>query len=116
MKKFQKFIESVEKEKNFDIDVKITLTAVCENEGEAGYIADSIIKSADIEHMIHYEVMDIRLKDNINEKLDVKKETAQEIISKEWNENKESIYEFYHKMRLEGYDGEIILNIIQPKN
>jgi ferritin-like protein len=115
MKKFIKYIESVKKEKHFDVDVKITLTTVCETEGEAGYITDSIIKNATIENMTHYEVMDIRLNENISEKAD-NKETAQEFISNKWSENKDSIYEFYHKMRLEGYDGKIILEIIQPKN
>lgn len=48
------------------------------------------------------------------EKLDSKEQTAEEIITDAWNNKpaNESEYEFYHKMRLENYDGEVISGMI----
>jgi hypothetical protein len=45
MKKFTKIIESETTQKSFKIDAFIELTIEAANEGEAAYIADSILSS-----------------------------------------------------------------------
>jgi uncharacterized protein (UPF0335 family) len=53
-----------------------------------------------------------RFVEKIGEKSD---ETAEVKLEKEWAENNDSHYEFYHKMRGEGFDGEILMNFLSTK-
>lgn len=55
MKLFSKINENSKQE--FQIDSNLRLRLKCENEGEAGYLADSILSG--IEEMEDYEILDI---------------------------------------------------------
>ncbi len=119
MKNFTKLTEELNKKKTFKVDVKISLLVKAHSEGDAGYIADTIIKCADVADQIHYEVMDISLynnNENILEKKEEKKEqSAGDIIKTAWlnKPTGQTFHEFYHKMRLEGYDEDVIKNNVQ---
>ena len=78
MKKFTKILEEVENESFYKVDAQVELIIPAENEGEAGYLADSILAS--IEYGSEYVIDNIdqtekRVDDNITEsKSDIKKE------------------------------------------
>jgi hypothetical protein len=78
MKKFTKILEEVENESFYKVDAQVELIIPAENEGEAGYLADSILAS--IEYGSEYIIDNIdqtekRIDDNITEsKSDIKKE------------------------------------------
>ena len=78
MKKFTKILEEVENESFYKVDAQVELIIPAENEGEAGYLADSILAS--IEYGSEYIIDNIdqtekRVDDNITEsKSDIKKE------------------------------------------
>jgi hypothetical protein len=59
MKKFTKILEEVEGEKFYKVDAQIELLIPAANEGEAGYLSDSILSS--IEYGSNYTI------DNIDE-------------------------------------------------
>jgi capsular polysaccharide biosynthesis protein len=78
MKKFTKVLEELESESFYKVDAQVELIIPAENEGEAGYLADSILAS--IEYGSEYIIDNIdqtekRVDDNITEsKSDIKKE------------------------------------------
>ena len=43
MRKFTKILENIAEQKYFEIKAEVTLVVKAENEGEAGYLADSIL-------------------------------------------------------------------------
>lgn len=57
MKKFTKVLESQSNEKHYEISVELKLLVKAENEGEAGYIGDSILGS--IKEQIDYTILNI---------------------------------------------------------
>ena len=57
MKKFTKILEEVENERFYKVDAQIELIIPAENEGEAGYLADSILAS--IEYSSEYIIDNI---------------------------------------------------------
>ena len=70
MKKFTKILEEVENEIFYKVDAQVELIIPAENEGEAGYLADSILAS--IEYGSEYIIDNIdqtekRVDDNITE-------------------------------------------------
>jgi hypothetical protein len=70
MKKFTKILEEVENERFYKVDAQVELIIPAENEGEAGYLADSILAS--IEYSSEYIIDNIdmtekRVDDNIKE-------------------------------------------------
>ena len=78
MKKFTKFLEEVENKRFYKVDAQVELIIPAENEGEAGYLADSILAS--IEYCSEYVIDNIdqtekRVDDNIKEsKSEIKSE------------------------------------------
>ena len=78
MKKFTKILEDNSNERFYKVDAQVELIIPAENEGEAGYLADSILAS--IEYGSEYIIDNIdqtekRIDDNITEsKSDIKKE------------------------------------------
>ena len=54
MKKFSKILESDQNQNYYKIHAKIELVVPAENEGEAGYLADSILAS--VEHNYDYSI------------------------------------------------------------
>lgn len=57
MKKFTKILEEVENESFYKVDAQVELIIPAENEGEAGYLADSILAS--IEYGSEYVIDNI---------------------------------------------------------
>ena len=70
MKKFTKVLEELESESFYKVDAQVELIIPAENQGEAGYLADSILSS--IEYVSEYVIDNIdqtekRPDDNIKE-------------------------------------------------
>ena len=57
MKKFTKIVENLENESFYKIEAEVVLIIPAENEGEAGYVADSILAS--IEDSSNYVIKNI---------------------------------------------------------
>jgi hypothetical protein len=78
MKKFTKILEDNSNERFYKVDAQVELIIPAENEGEAGYLADSILSS--IQYGSEYIIDNIdqtekRVDDSITEsKSDIKKE------------------------------------------
>ncbi len=71
MKKFSKIVES-NSDNHYRVDAYIQLVVPAENEGEAGYLSDSILSS--VEHNYDYtinniEKTDLRIESGVNELL-----------------------------------------------
>ena len=70
MKKFTKILEEVENERFYKVDAQVELIIPAENEGEAGYLADSILASIEYgsEYIIdNIDITERRVDDNITE-------------------------------------------------
>ena len=67
MKKFTIITENIKKDR-FKVNVNVNLIIETEDEGEAGYIADSIIST--IDNLKDYQILNI---DQTYEKIDEKK-------------------------------------------
>lgn len=70
MKKFTKILEEVENERFYKVDAQVELVIPAENEGEAGYLADSILASIEYgsEYIIdNIDMTEKRVDDNITE-------------------------------------------------
>lgn len=70
MKKFTKILEEVENERFYKVDAQVELIIPAENEGEAGYLADSILASIEYgsEYIIdNIDMTEKRVDDNIKE-------------------------------------------------
>jgi hypothetical protein len=118
MKKFSKIVESMGS-KNYKIEANLELIVESENEGEAGYIADSILGG--IEEQFSYNIINIEettesIKENIQGPTDL---TPEEEIEMEWEKefkDKSPIQtekmEWYHQMRIRGFDGILIFDVI----
>jgi len=70
MKKFSKIVENSENQYFYKVDAQVELIIPAENEGEAGYISDSILSS--VEHNYDYtinniEKTDLRIENGVNE-------------------------------------------------
>lgn len=130
MRKFTKIIEKLENGKFYKTSANIELIIEAENEGEAGYISDSILSS--IEDSYDYTILNIEeTEDRIDENLqnDPDKQfqlsdgkTVEEQIELSWDNhfgdkepNKSEKMEWYHNMRKEGYDGIKIFKVLKDK-
>ena len=70
MKKFSKILEEVGDERFYKVDAQVELIIPAENEGEAGYLADSILASIEYgsEYIIdNIDITERRVDDNITE-------------------------------------------------
>jgi hypothetical protein len=65
MKKFTKILENQNNERFYEISVELKLLVKAENEGEAGYLSDSILGS--IKEQSDYTILNIEEKDNNTE-------------------------------------------------
>jgi hypothetical protein len=121
MKKFSKIVESMGS-KNYKIEANLELIVEAENEGEAGYIADSVLGG--IEEQFSYNIINIEettesIKENIQGPTDL---TPEEEIEMEWGKEfkdksptKTEKMEWYHQMRTRGFDGILIFDVIGDK-
>jgi hypothetical protein len=121
MKKITKFLEQIELENYYKGDVKMTVMVKASSEGEAGYLIDDMCKN--VENTTHYEITTLELStkqeyDNaiketsLQEMNKVGDLTPEQFLTNEWINTSDDQFEFYHKMRNEGYDGFVILNIV----
>jgi hypothetical protein len=71
MKKFTKVLESQNNEKYFEVSVELKLLVKAENEGEAGYLSDSILGG--IKEQIDFTISNIEevSKDSIDKDLNL---------------------------------------------
>jgi hypothetical protein len=118
MKKFSKIVESMGS-KNYKIEANLELIVEAENEGEAGYIADSVLGG--IEEQFSYNIINIEettesIKENIQGPTDL---TTEEEIEMEWEKEfkdksptQTEKMEWYHQMRTRGFDGILIFDVI----
>lgn len=127
MKKFSKVLEQIENSRHFKVDATIELIIETDNEGEAGYLADSILGG--VAEMSNYQIVNIdrteeRISEN-NKRISREKwenEESEEILEmweKEFGEvkspNIKDKMEWYHKMRSEGFDGILIFKTLGDK-
>jgi hypothetical protein len=127
MKKFSKVLEKVENTKFYKISADIEIVVRANDEGEAGYLGDSILGA--IEEQFTYNILNIEeTDDRINESninLDSIKsngKTPEEQIELAWEQkfgDKEPTetekMEWYHQMREMGYDGIMIFKTLKNK-
>jgi hypothetical protein len=132
MNKFTKLVERIESKKYFRIKSEVELAIESENEGEAGYTADSELGSIESQIEFHIsEISEIR-KDEYDklfllESYDVinqmdKDTTPEQKIILTWESEfgltsptTTQKMEFYHQMRQAGFDGVIIMNALKDR-
>ena len=133
MNTFTRLVEQSEISKKYKVNSYLVLEFESENEGEAGYIADSIISGLEnysnhiIKSIEEINSFDINL--NENKLLDIsdmfrkmpKELTPIERIQRAWKEkfgedevSKDAKFEFYHQAR-ETYEGDTIFNALKGK-
>lgn len=131
MKKFTKILEEIENGRFFKVNAEVELIIPADNEGEAGYLSDSILAS--IENGADYRIINI---DETDERIDENMElyqgkqgqmmgdskTPEEIIELSWEDefgdsipDMDQRMEFYHDMRKAGYDGQLIFKTLKGK-
>jgi 4a-hydroxytetrahydrobiopterin dehydratase len=131
MKKFSKITENKDNQKYFQITAEVTLIVKSETEGEAGYLADSILGS--IKEQSDFKVQDIleltdeeykktfesigigfdnKIEDNSDEQKIIKTWEAEFGTRTPTTSEK---MEFYHQMRNAGFDGILIMNALKDK-
>jgi len=72
MRKFSKLLEDIDNNKYYKITANVELIVHSESDGEAGYLADSIL--AGIEESLNYSILNIEETDErIDENKDIKK-------------------------------------------
>lgn len=128
MKKFSKITENKNNQKYFQIISEVTLIVKSETEGEAGYLADSILGS--IKEQSDFKVQDIlELTDEEYKKtlesyqISLPEEEPNiEKIRKTWEAEfgertptSSEKMEFYHQMRMAGFDGILIMTALKDK-
>lgn len=118
MKKFSKILESNGVRK-YKVNANLELIIEAEDEGEAGYLADSILVG--IKEQFSYNVINIEetnefISEDVQGLSDL---TTEDQIMMEWEsefKDKEATtdekMEWYHQMRLKGFDGILIFDII----
>lgn len=129
MKRFTKILENIESQKYYEISADIKFSVKAENEGEAGYLADSILGS--IKEQTDFRIQDIKeisKEEFQNETYGIGfeseeiKDSDEEKILKTWEAefgnrtpNISEKLEFYHRMRTLGFDGELIIKSLDNK-
>lgn len=113
MERFTKLVESIESEKYFKVTAEIELMFKSENEGEAGYLADSDLGS--LESQVDFRISDIlEVSESEYKKMMIIESyemSDEEKILTTWKSkfgsripNISEKMEFYHQMRLKGFD------------
>ena len=131
MKRFTKILEEIENGRFFKVDAQVQLIVPAENEGEAGYLSDSILSS--IEYGSNYQLMNI---DETDERVDENMElypgkqpvqgptdlTNDEVIERSFEaefgdrtSTTQEKMEWYHNMRKEGFDGIQIFKVLKNR-
>lgn len=132
MKKFTKILENIESGRFYEVFAELKILIKAENEGEAGYISDSILGS--IENQVDFTIQMIqettkeeyqkyfegyygRIEDHSEDEV-----SDEEKVLKTWeaefdDRTPSSIekMEFYHKMRSIRIGSELIMKILKNK-
>jgi len=122
MKKFTKILENQNNSRFYKTTAKITLLINTENEGEAGYLSDSIlssVKECQDYTIINIEETDEKLQEGYEEDFEG---THGEVLSSTWDaefgDRKPDMtekMEFYHNMRKVGIDGLEVFRFMETK-
>ena len=127
MKQFSKVVENIESQKYFKVNAQIELVFKADNEGEAGYLADSDLGSlenqvdfsiSNISEITQGEFDKISQYANISENTSIKDSNLISVWDQRFGLRKPTMtekMEFYHQMRKSGYDGASILNTLKDK-
>jgi hypothetical protein len=139
MKKFTRLVEQIESERYYKISTEVDLILKAENDGEAGYLADSELGSIEnhsefrivnIEEITEEEYKFLRITEAISTEIgshevvndEPKEPSASEQILSEWttefgNRTPSAIekFEFYRKMREQKYDADVIMDTLKDK-
>lgn len=136
MKKFTKILEEIENGRFFKVNAEVELIIPADNEGEAGYLSDSILSS--IENGADYRIINIEETDERIDENHTKayfdlhhgkqgqmmgdSKTPEEIIELSWKDefgdsipDMDQRMEFYHDMRKAGYDSQLIFKTLKGK-
>ncbi len=133
MKKFTKILENQNSEKFYEISAEIKLMIKSENEGEAGYMSDSILGG--IKEHIDFTIQDISevSKEEYQQHFEnmeyypyknqgVEEYTDEEKILKTWealfgdsHPTTQQKMEFYHRMRESGIEGMLVFKVLKRK-
>ena len=107
MKKFTKIVENLENENFYKVEAEVVLIIEAENEGEAGYVADSILAS--IEDSSNYTINNI---DKTDERItESKKEIKSEIKGNDY-QMVSGIIDILNKVKDKGNRMEIAKDMI----
>ena len=127
MEKFTKILETTNKKKFYKSDCKVELVLEADTEGEAGHLIDSDLGG--LEYLSDFTIGDIKeitkeeyKKKTISESTFIKTDLTNESLITYW-ENKfggrtptqNQKFEFYHLMRLAGYDKDQIFETLKNK-
>lgn len=139
MKKFTRLVEQIESERYYKISTEVDLILKAENDGEAGYLADSELGSIEnhsefrivnIEEITEEEYKSLRITEAISTEIgshevvkdEVKDPSASDQILSEWttefgNRTPSVIekFEFYRRMREQKYDADVIMDTLKDK-
>lgn len=130
MKRFTKILEEIENGRFFKVDAQVQLVVPAENEGEAGYLSDSILSS--IEYGSNYQLMNIDETEKLDENMELYPDkqpsqgptdlTNDEVIEKSFEAEfgdrtptTQEKMEWYHNMRKEGFDGIQIFKVLKNR-
>jgi hypothetical protein len=128
MKLFSKLVESNKFDSLYKIRADIELNLKAKNQGEASYLADSIL--AAVKNQSGYTINSVEKMSEmkIQESLDLDLDnlpndlTPEDKIKTAWNNtfadktpNKTEKMEFYHQLRNAGFDGMVIFNALKGK-
>ena len=128
MKLFSKLVESNQSDKHYKVKADIELMLKAQNQGEASYLADSILASTKdqstytIKSVEEVSAMDIKESIDIDFSNIPQDFTPEDKILTAWSNTFEDRQptetekmEFYHQLRKAGFDGIIIFNTLQGK-
>ena len=131
MKRFSKLVESIELNKYYKVNSEVDLIIKAENEGEAGYKADSDLGSIpshsdfrilDISEITKEEFLELKVTESAEVEQKETELTAEQKILSEWdvefgNRLPSAIekFEFYRKMRDQKFDADVIMNTLKDK-
>ena len=128
MKLFSKLVESNQSDSLYKIQADIQLNLKAKNQGEASYLADSIL--AAVKNQSEYtinsveEMSEMEIQESLNLDLDniPADLTPEDKIMTAWNNtfadktpNETEKMEFYHQLRSAGFDGIVIFDVLKGK-
>ena len=123
MRSFSRLVENLESKKFFKIETSLDLVIKSESEGDAGYLAERVLKG--IDEQCGFEIMNIEevSKDDYNELVVTEKiSLTGDRILNSWNKifgdkqpNILEKMEFYHLMRIRGFEMSTIESALEGK-